>query len=199
MQLSNVTQQWSALYARRLRTTARSASAQGTAATTPSWEIRMLYDGACPLCMREVEFLMKRDAGRGRIDFVDVASPSYTAGANYGITYQQAMEKIHAIESDGRIITGIEVFRRLYEAVGLGFVYSLTKYPAVERAANAVYDVWAKYRTQLTGREALEVILQRRAAEAAGLGDKGSLCTGDEAACELPDGKAVTAEAKSQV
>jgi predicted DCC family thiol-disulfide oxidoreductase YuxK len=50
----------------------------------------MLYDGACPLCMREVDFLRGRDAGRGKIDFVDIAAPSYTAEANYGITYQQA-------------------------------------------------------------------------------------------------------------
>jgi hypothetical protein len=71
-------------------------------------------------------------------------------------------------------------------------VYSLTKNPAVEKAANAVYDVWAKYRTQITGREAMEVILQRRAAEAAGKGDAGSLCgeegTDGAAACEVPVG-----------
>ncbi len=32
---------------------------------------------------------MKRDAGRGRIDFVDIAAPEYTAADNYGISYQQ--------------------------------------------------------------------------------------------------------------
>ena len=72
---------------------------------------------------------------------------------------------------------------------GLGFVYSITKNPSVEKAANAVYEVWAKYRTQLTGREALGVILQRRRAEGAGGGDKGSLCTDEAAACEVPAGK----------
>ncbi|HEY9740679.1 MAG TPA: DCC1-like thiol-disulfide oxidoreductase family protein, partial [Coleofasciculaceae cyanobacterium] len=28
----------------------------------PSWQIKLLYDGECPLCVREVNFLRKRDA-----------------------------------------------------------------------------------------------------------------------------------------
>jgi hypothetical protein len=37
------------------------------------------------------------------------------------------MERIHAILPDGTIVKDIEVFRRLYEAVGLGWVYAVTK------------------------------------------------------------------------
>eukprot|EP00879_Flechtneria_rotunda_P019154 GHRR01020109.1.p1 GENE.GHRR01020109.1~~GHRR01020109.1.p1 ORF type:complete len:152 (+),score=51.95 GHRR01020109.1:364-819(+) len=139
--------------------------------------------------MKEVKFLMKRDANAGKIDFVDIASPSYSAEANLGITFHQAMERIHAILPDGTIVQDIEVFRRLYEAVGLGWVYAITKYKVVENVGNVVYHLWAKYRTQMTGREALEVILQRRQAEAAGLGDAGSLCREDghgNISCKLP-------------
>ncbi len=39
----------------------------------------------------------------------------------------QAMKKIHAITNEGRIVTGVEVFRLLYEEVGLGFVFAITK------------------------------------------------------------------------
>jgi predicted DCC family thiol-disulfide oxidoreductase YuxK len=39
----------------------------------PSWKIKLLYDGECPLCVREVNFLTKRDAGRGLVSFVDIA------------------------------------------------------------------------------------------------------------------------------
>jgi predicted DCC family thiol-disulfide oxidoreductase YuxK len=49
----------------------------------------MLYDGECALCMKEVNFLRKRDASKGRIDFVDIASPSYRAEDNAGITFAQ--------------------------------------------------------------------------------------------------------------
>lgn len=37
------------------------------------------------------------------------------------------MKKIHAITADGKVVVGVEVFRRLYEAIGLGYVYAITK------------------------------------------------------------------------
>ena len=49
----------------------------------------MLYDGECPLCNREVDMLRRRDAGSGKIDFVDVASPNYRAEDNHGVSYEQ--------------------------------------------------------------------------------------------------------------
>lgn len=54
----------------------------------PGAEIRMLYDGECSLCMKEVEFLQGRDAAAGKIDFVDIAEPSYSPEDNAGITFQ---------------------------------------------------------------------------------------------------------------
>ncbi|MEO0407798.1 MAG: DCC1-like thiol-disulfide oxidoreductase family protein, partial [Cyanobacteria bacterium P01_A01_bin.135] len=47
-----------------------------------SWRIKLLYDGECPLCLREVNFLKKRDAGRGRVAFVDIADPDYDPAEN---------------------------------------------------------------------------------------------------------------------
>jgi hypothetical protein len=39
--------------------------------------------------MREVDMLKRRDAGIGKIDFVDIASPSYRAEDNFGVTFVQ--------------------------------------------------------------------------------------------------------------
>ncbi|CAL5014272.1 unnamed protein product [Urochloa decumbens] len=94
--------------------------------SSKNWRIKMLYDGDCPLCMREV------------------------------------MGRIHAILSDGTVVTDVEAFRRLYEEVGLGWVYAVTKYEPVASIANAVYGVWAKYRMQITGRPPLEEIMASR-------------------------------------
>jgi hypothetical protein len=51
---------------------------------------------------------------------------------------------------------------RLYDAVGLGWVYGFTKYEPLRKAADAVYGVWAKYRLPITGREDFQTILKRR-------------------------------------
>ena len=43
----------------------------------------------CPLCMREVNMLQRRDAGKGKIDFVNIGAPDYDPAQNAGISYEQ--------------------------------------------------------------------------------------------------------------
>eukprot|EP00887_Chlorella_sp_A99_P007631 scaffold20.g7631.t1 len=72
------------------------------------------------------------------------------------------MERIHAVLPSGQVVTDVEVFRRCYEAVGLGWVYAVTRIPAVESLANQVYNVWARWRLPITGRPDLAVVLARK-------------------------------------
>ena len=60
------------------------------------WQIRVLYDGECPLCSREIRFLERRDRGRGLIQFEDIADPAFDAGA-YGLDARQLMARIHGV------------------------------------------------------------------------------------------------------
>ncbi|KAK8456518.1 hypothetical protein SEVIR_3G032500v4 [Setaria viridis] len=132
--------------------------------SSKNWRIKMLYDGDCPLCMREVNMLRERNKSYGAIKFVDISSKDYSPDDNQGLDYETVMGRIHAILSDGTIVTDVEAFRRLYEEVGLGWVYAVTKYEPVATMANAVYGVWAKYRMQITGRPPLEEIMASRKA-----------------------------------
>jgi predicted DCC family thiol-disulfide oxidoreductase YuxK len=67
----------------------------------------MLYDGGCPLCMREVNFLKQRDGGSGKVDFVDVDDRDYSPAQNAGLDYEEAMAGIHAIDRDGTVYTKV--------------------------------------------------------------------------------------------
>jgi predicted DCC family thiol-disulfide oxidoreductase YuxK len=126
------------------------------------WKIKLLYDGDCPLCMREVAFLRRRDAGRGLIAFVDIADPDYDAATNAGIDFVTAMREIHAITADGQVIRGVEVFRQVYAVLGLGWVYGWTRLPGIRRLANWLYRLWAERRLALTGRpDVLTLAAQR--------------------------------------
>ena len=128
-----------------------------------SWEIKLLYDGECPLCVREVNFLKQRDAGRGLVAFVDIASDDYTPEANAGIDFETAMGRIHAILPDGTVVTNVEVFRRVYEILGMGWMYAITKVPVMGAIADALYGIWADKRLALTGRPSLaEVVADRQ-------------------------------------
>jgi predicted DCC family thiol-disulfide oxidoreductase YuxK len=128
----------------------------------PSWLIKLLYDGECPLCVREVNFLQKRDAGRGLVAFVDIADEAYEPDANGGVDFATAMGRIHAVLPDGTVIQNVEVFRRVYEVLGMGWIYAITKLPIVGRIADWLYGIWADRRLALTGRPNLETILADR-------------------------------------
>ncbi len=132
----------------------------------PSWKIKLLYDGECPLCVREVKFLLKRDAGRGIVNFVDIADPNYNPEANAGVDFATAMGRIHGILPDGTVIKNVEVFRRVYEELGMGWVYALTKLPAIRKIADIIYGLWADWRLQLTGRPSLAEIMATRSRSA---------------------------------
>ena len=129
------------------------------------WKIKLLYDGECPLCVREVKFLQKRDAGRGIVNFVDIADPNYNPKANGGIDFATAMGRIHGILPDGTVIKNVEVFRRVYEELDMGWVYAITKIPAIATIANIIYGFWADWRLQLTGRPSLSEIIAARSSE----------------------------------
>ena len=141
------------------------AAGQGQETTPRSWQIRMLYDGDCPLCMREVNMLRRRDS-EGKIDFVDIAGEDYDPAENQGIDFETAMGKIHAITSEGEVVTNVEVFRRLYDLVGLGWVFAITRTEPFGTIVDKVYDVWAAWRLPITGRETMETILAKRRGEA---------------------------------
>jgi predicted DCC family thiol-disulfide oxidoreductase YuxK len=131
-------------------------------ARATSWQIELLYDGACPLCVREVNFLKTKDADRGLVSFVDIALDDYDPAAHAGISFEAAMGRIHAVLPDGTIVQNVEVFRRVYEVLGIGWVYAITRIPAIESIANLLYGIWADLRLRLTGRPNLDEIVTSR-------------------------------------
>ncbi|MBD2357067.1 DUF393 domain-containing protein [Tolypothrix sp. FACHB-123] len=130
--------------------------------TAPTWKIELLYDGECPLCLREVNFLQKRDAGRGLVNFVDIADNDYNPEVHGNVDFETAMGRIHAVLADGTVVKNVEVFRRVYEVLGLGWVYSVTKLPIVGAIADFLYGIWADWRLALTGRPKLQDIIAQR-------------------------------------
>ena len=119
-------------------------------ATRP--EFTLLYDGDCPLCSREVAMLRRRDRGRGALALVDIAEPGFDA-ARYGRDHATLLARIHGVLPDGTVIEGMEVFRRAYAAVGLGWVLAPSRWPLLGRGFDAAYRWFARNRLRLTGRE----------------------------------------------
>ena len=139
-----------------------------TTGNTASVGLTLLYDGGCPLCLREVTFLRRRDQllhpEAPRLAFVDVDAADYDPAAHGQFDYRMAMGRIHGLLADGAIVRDVEVFRRSYALVGLGWLYAPTAWPGLGPLVDAVYGLWARWRLRLTGRPDLDQLCACRGA-----------------------------------
>ena len=115
-----------------------------------TYTVEVFYDGDCPLCLKEIQLLRWMDR-RQKIRFTDIAAADFDP-SSVGLTFQELMDRIHGRLADGQMIEGVEVFRQLYSAVGLGFIVALTRIPGVSHALDWAYRIFARHRLSLTGR-----------------------------------------------
>lgn len=110
------------------------------------YPLTLYYDSRCPLCNAEMTNLRLRDRA-GLLRFADVWSPGFAGPP--GATHEELLTVIHGTTADGRVLRGVEVFRRAYEAVGLGWVTAATRLPLVGALADRLYPVLARNRYRL--------------------------------------------------
>ncbi len=113
-------------------------------------QIEVFYDGECPLCMREMRMLMRKDRA-DRIRFSDITATGFDASA-LGLDAESMMSRIHGRLPDGSIIEGVEVFRRLYAAIGFARLVGISRWPGISWILDLAYGIFAKNRLRLTGR-----------------------------------------------
>ena len=114
------------------------------------YPLTVFFDGACPICNREIA-LMKRLDRRQQLEFCDFSAQEYDA-ASSGFATADLATVIHARWSDGSVITGVDVFRAMWEAVGLRFLARLSRLSVVEPLVLKAYAWFARNRLRLTGR-----------------------------------------------
>jgi predicted DCC family thiol-disulfide oxidoreductase YuxK len=77
-------------------------------------KLKVWYDGACPLCLREIA-LMRRLDRRGAIAFVDVAQ---SADPSCPIDRTELLARFHA-EENGEVVSGAAAFAAMWRAIPL--------------------------------------------------------------------------------
>ena len=114
------------------------------------YPLTVFFDGVCPICAREIALMKRLDRHR-QLTFCDFSRPDYDA-ASIGFAPSELGRVIHARWADGSVITGVDVFRAMWEAVGLGVLARLSRLSLVEPLVLRAYAWFARNRLQLTGR-----------------------------------------------
>lgn len=100
------------------------------------------FDGSCPLCTREIA-LMRRLDRRQPIDFIDVADANSTCPLDRKLL----LERLHAQENGGAMMTGAAAFAAMWRAIPLLRLLGVAaRNPGVLRLLERLYLVFLRFR-----------------------------------------------------
>ncbi len=114
---------------------------------SPCWKLKLLYDGECPFCRREIAWMAQHNK-KGLLAFEDITDPHFDP-ALYSLTEEEVMSVIHGIFHDGRVIKKVDVFLEAYTLLGLGWLLKPLSWPLIHPIATFFYELFAHYRLPL--------------------------------------------------
>ena len=101
--------------------------------------IRVFYDGACPLCRREIAFLRARDQA-GRMSFEDISDGDGDVVADR-LSCADARARMHIQMPDGEIRSGARAFLAMWSAgPGLKPLATLLSVPPLPWVLDRLYS-----------------------------------------------------------
>jgi predicted DCC family thiol-disulfide oxidoreductase YuxK len=119
------------------------------AAPTPT---TVYFDGACPLCSREIAHYRRRDPG-GCLRLIDIADPHFDAAA-HGLSAERVNQVMHVRRPDGSLATGVDAFIAIWDALpGYGVLSKVAALPGVHLLLRGGYRVFAAVRPYLPRRQ----------------------------------------------
>ena len=109
--------------------------------------LTVLYDGACPLCRREMDVYRGLQA-RTPVCFADLSDPTLVLPG--GITRQQLLARFHVRASDGRWLSGAQAFLALWAALpGWRWLARAGRLPGAAWAMERLYRLFLRWRPAL--------------------------------------------------
>ena len=109
--------------------------------------LTVLYDGACPLCRREIG-LYRGLQPNAPVCYADVSDPASPLPS--GTTREQLLARFHVRGSDGRLLSGAHAFLALWAALpGWRWLALVGRAPGAAWAMERVYRLFLRVRPML--------------------------------------------------
>jgi len=111
----------------------------------------VFYDGACPLCTREIAFY-RRVRGGESIRWTDISGPA-TETLPDGLTQASARARFHVKSADGDILDGAAAFAHLWSNLsGFRLLGRVAQVPPILWLLERLYNGFLKLRPALQRR-----------------------------------------------
>lgn len=130
------------------------------ASTGVESKTKVLYDGECPICQKEiamVKFLNKR---KQKLDLVDISKADFNPSDHGNFTQKELMDVFHVVGSDKQTYKGLAAMHKMYGDIGYGWTTTYLLWPGLNPIFNKVYMWFARNRLRWTKREGLKTNLR---------------------------------------
>lgn len=107
-------------------------------------QLTVFYDGYCPLCVKEMTQLAKKDK-HDYLAFYDINQDAL-AVEQPDIDFDKANAYLHAKDATGKIITGLDVTYLAWKLVGRGYLIAPLRWPVIKIFADKLYLLFANNR-----------------------------------------------------
>lgn len=113
--------------------------------------MQLLYDGHCPLCIKEMAKLKQFDVNN-KIDLVDIRLLEYPEFNEQfpNVDKDYALKILHGINRDGTVLLGLDANVHAWELVGKYKYLKILRVWPVKWFADLGYLFFAKYRMQIS-------------------------------------------------
>jgi len=109
--------------------------------------LTVLYDGACPLCRREID-VYRGSTPSASLDFLDVSHPD--AVLPEGVPREQLLARFHVRHADGRFESGASAFLALWSRLpGWRWLAKLGRIPGMQQVMEVAYRGFLRVRPKL--------------------------------------------------
>lgn len=113
----------------------------------PARPLTVLYDGACPLCRREIDLYRGLQPGTP-VCFADVSDIAQPLPP--GTTREQLLARFHVRDTDGRLLSGAQAFLALWATMpGWRWLARAGRLPGAAWVMERVYRLFLRVRPAL--------------------------------------------------
>lgn len=106
----------------------------------------VFYDGGCPVCSREIGHYRKLDTTE-QVQWLDIhADPHAVDGS--GVTWEDAMARLHVIDRSGRLRSGADAFTVIWDELpGWRWLARTVRTMRLVGLMEWAYGLWLRNRT----------------------------------------------------
>ncbi|XP_071818239.1 uncharacterized protein [Apostichopus japonicus] len=121
---------------------------------------KVLYDGDCPICQKEMAIVKYLNKKKGTLDLIDINKADFNPSEYGDFSQKELTDVFHVVDSNKQVYKGLHAMHKMYSDVGFGWTTTYLLWPGLHPIFNRMYMWFAKNRLRWTNRADLKTNLK---------------------------------------